>query len=692
MRGYARYTCIHMITQPSVDILAGIRHALAAAGSGSPSVKIGIVDGLPDLCHPALKGASINILESMVPPDSAGPDVHGTGICSIIFGRTKELPGLAPGCSGLILPLFFRKGIESRSVSQLDLARAVSFGLERDVAIINISAGQKSATTETEAHLDQVLRQSVERRVLLVAAAGNDGCACIHLPAGVEFILSVGALGANGRPLETSNWAEPYRRNGLLAPGEDLPVAVPGGGVSTGTGTSYATAVVSGVAALLLSVARREGYQLDPLDIRQILIESAAPCQLEGEGACERYLAGTLDAAAALAMVHRAGTARRSFAAVEPAGSRSTISDDSHQQFTRLGMGRVAMSNSISSEAVAVEPSGISPSACSCEQKPDDAATKAAVTPQGSAPVANASPPFLPVAPSNALASGLRQQACSCGKAEGACTCGSAQPPQLVFALGALWFDFGTEARLDALVQQLGDPVRANNPAELFAFLRQRQEFLTGLTFILMQDQIPLYAIQPAGPFALQTYNAMLEALEASLDDIANREQRVSIPGIISGSTRLLNGMTVPVVYPDLRGMYRWQSRELIAAAKAAVGKEVASDDDIFNFLNRVYYELRNLGVAPQERAMNFAATNAYQAQVAFAESAGRNLALDTIKVLKSPICRPDSDCWDVQLQMFDPENERRASRVYRYTVDVSEVLPVTVGTVRTWAVRTGAL
>ena len=190
----------------------------------------------------------------------------------------------------------------------------------------------------------------------------------------------------------------------------------------------------------------------------------------------------------------------------------------------------------------------------------------------------------------------------------------------------------------------------------------------------------------------LQTYGAMLDALESSLDDTRNREQRVSIPGLVAGSTRLLNGMTVPVVYPILRGMYKWQSRELIAAAKAAVGKDVASDDDICNFLNQVYYELRNFGVAPQERALNFAATNAYQTQVAFAESAGRNLALDSIQVVKSPICRPDSDCWDVQLQMFDPENERRASRVYRYTVDVSEMLPVTVGQVRSWAVRTGAL
>lgn len=627
----------------------------------------------------------------MIPPGSAEADAHGTSICSLIFGR-GPVRGLAPGCSGLVLPLFFRKANEgqSRPVSQLDLARAIAFGLEGGVSIFNISAGQKSATTETESHLSQVIQQSIERRVLLVAAAGNDGCACIHLPAGVEFVLSVGALGIAGKPLASSNWADVYRQSGLLAPGENLQVAIPGGGVSSGTGTSYAAAVVSAVAGLLLSVARREGYRLDPLDIRHILIDSAAPCELEGDGACDRYLAGTLDAAAALAGVHRAGTSRISFA---PAELTAVSGEDSNQrQFanTHLGMGGVVMSGTNSSDATAGEQSGLAPSACNCQTQEED--TKAGFSPKSSGFVPSASPPLAPMAQSSASENGISQQACSCGKGEGACTCGGSQLPQLVFALGALWFDFGTEARYDALVQQIGDPVRANNPAELFAFLRQNLHFTAGITFILMQDQIPLYAIQPAGPFAVPVYNAMLEALEASLDDVANREQRVSIPGIIVGSARLLNGMTVPVVYPDLRGMYRWQSQELIAAAKAAVGKDVASDDDIFNFLNRVYYELRNLGLAPQERALNFAATNAYQTQTAFAKSAGQKLALDTINVIKSPICRPDSDCWDVQLQMFDPENERRASQVYRYTVDVSEVLPVTVGSVRSWAVRAGTL
>jgi cyanobactin maturation PatA/PatG family protease len=149
--------------------------------------------------------------------------------------------------------------------------------------------------------------------------------------------------------------------------------------------------------------------------------------------------------------------------------------------------------------------------------------------------------------------------------------------------------------------------------------------------------------------------------------------------------------MSVPVIYPDLRGMVKWQAKGLAAAAKEAVGKAHVDEASIFNFLVRVYDELRNLGLSPQERAMNFAATNAYQAASAFADGAQRKLELYKIAVKKSPICRPDSDCWDVQLVMFDPENERRAARYYRFTVDVSEVVPVTVGHMRSWNAPMGS-
>jgi hypothetical protein len=38
-----------------------------------------------------------------------------------------------------------------------------------------------------------------------------------------------------------------------------------------------------------------------------------------------------------------------------------------------------------------------------------------------------------------------------------------------------------------------------------------------------------------------------------------------------------------------------------------------------------------------------------------------------------------DSDCWDVLIKWFDPENERRAKSVFQFTIDVSDELPVSL-------------
>jgi hypothetical protein len=81
--------------------------ALADAAGGVRSVKIGIIDGVPDLAHPALQDAAIEILEMMVPDGCRAPDPHGTGVCSVIFGNSDSIRGIAPACSGLVLPIFF---------------------------------------------------------------------------------------------------------------------------------------------------------------------------------------------------------------------------------------------------------------------------------------------------------------------------------------------------------------------------------------------------------------------------------------------------------------------------------------------------------------------------------------------------------------------------------------------------------
>src|SRR5439155_1670789 len=107
------------------------------------------------------------------------------------------------------------------------------------------------------------------------------------------------------------------------------------------------------------------------------------------------------------------------------------------------------------------------------------------------------------------------------------------------------------------------------------------------------------------------------------------------------------------------------------------------------DFLDRVYHEHRNLGMMPQERALNFAATNAYQLEKVYESAMREDMDLESINVARSPICRPGSDCWDVEMYFFYPERQVQTVRkVYRFTVDVSDIVPVTVGPTRSWFAR----
>jgi cyanobactin maturation PatA/PatG family protease len=158
----------------------------------------------------------------------------------------------------------------------------------------------------------------------------------------------------------------------------------------------------------------------------------------------------------------------------------------------------------------------------------------------------------------------------------------------------------------------------------------------------------------------------------------------------LAGRTvRLFSGQEVPVVeIGQPRGLYGWEVNGLVRAAVGAEGGEPVEGalvESLREFLSRVYYDLRNLGATSRDRALNFAATNVFQAVHTISAALGAGMALDDISVQKSPFGRIDSDCWDVKLRFFDPENSRRAKKVYRFTIDVSDILPVTIGDTRTW-------
>lgn len=275
---------------------------------GDPSICVAVLDGPVDLSHPCFAGANVRRLDTLVQdPAGQGPmSAHGTHVTSLIFGQPgSPVAGIAPQCRGLIAPVF--RDFDERRLSQLDLARAIEQAVQEGAHVINISGGQQTSDGQAEGILERALRLCEDNKVLVVAAVGNDGCPCLHVPAAVPSVLGVGALGADGKPLETSNWGDAYRSNGILAPGENIKGAAPGGGTVSLTGSSFATPIASGVAALLLSAQAQQRRRPDPRVVGKALLQTAVPCQPRDSPECRRYLIGTLNIPGAYASVTKGG-------------------------------------------------------------------------------------------------------------------------------------------------------------------------------------------------------------------------------------------------------------------------------------------------------------------------------------------------------------------------------------------------
>lgn len=296
-------------------------------------------------------------------------------------------------------------------------------------------------------------------------------------------------------------------------------------------------------------------------------------------------------------------------------------------------------------------------------------------------------------------------QPCSCstpGEADEIVA--SAAGSDFVYTLGTLGYDFGTEARRDSFKQLMppiavDDTVVPANPydaRQIVDYLGQQPSEASALIWTLNLELTPIYALEPVGPFARDVYQVLndLMAGQVAAESHERYIERISVPGQLTGrSVKLFSGQVVPVVELEhTRGLYGWKVNTLVGAAVNAVqsqSEEVSESNirqSLQGFLRRVYYDLRNLGHTARDRALNFAATNAFQAAHTFAQAVADGMELDTIEVEKSPFGRQDSDCWDVKLKFFDPENNRRAKKVFRFTIDVSDILPVTLGEVRSWS------
>jgi cyanobactin maturation PatA/PatG family protease len=416
------------------------------------------------------------------------------------------------------------------------------------------------------------------------------------------------------------------------------------------SGTSFATPIVSGFVALLLAYQKRLGLPPDPHGVKMIIVETAIECPGHGERDCQKFLAGMLNVSGAIAAIARQG--RKSSINLSTGSAMNEASELTATASAADAMPSIANSSALESKRAA---ESLVPSDCGC---------------------------------------GGGGHECTCGtKKNSAVALSSAR--QFVYALGTLGYDFGTEARRDS-IQQFMRQGTPTDPAALIQYLDDNPEEAERIIWTLNLGTTPIYAIQPVGAFSNESYAKIVDGFTRQVNgDIP----LFAIPGVMAGSVQLLSGLVVPILIPNTRGMTGWSpklvSDDIEKTLKERKYKKADIDlivgalpDALRNFLNRVERQKRNLGIAGADRALNYSATAAFRVLDVLLQTIPRKLELDDIVVTWSATCRPGSECFDVDIRFFSPDDVRQPIWVFRFTIDVNDQVPVYVDAIRSWTER----
>ncbi|TCZ78935.1 peptidase S8 [Paenibacillus albiflavus] len=233
-------------------------------------ISIGVIDTGIDPMHPDLRAAAsrgINLLFPGMPPtDDNG---HGTHIAGIIAASSTQqgILGVAPLASIHAVKAFDRLG--SAYVS--DIIAGIDWCVENEMNIINMSFGMKTYSLA----LESSILTAYKAGVIIVASCGNEGRkATIDYPARFQQVLSVGALTRAGKVASFSNKG---KRIDIYAPGENIYSCWLNNRYNELSGTSMATAHVTGVVALMLAAKPT----LKPLQVKQALKRNSIPYSKE---------------------------------------------------------------------------------------------------------------------------------------------------------------------------------------------------------------------------------------------------------------------------------------------------------------------------------------------------------------------------------------------------------------------------
>ena len=218
-----------------------IQAAAAQSWSSGEGVSVAIIDTGVDLSHPDLAGRtalSANFIDQSRADFQS--DRHGTAVAGLIAAVANNNVGIVGVAPEARLQLYKaceplqRQALEA-TCNSFTLALALSAAIESHAQLVNLSLGGPP-----DPLLTQLVQYGQHQGMIFVGAVPENGNRS-GFPVGIDGVIAVDVSG------------HPHADGVLYAPGRDIVTLAPSGHFDFGSGSSFATAHVTGAIALLLA-------------------------------------------------------------------------------------------------------------------------------------------------------------------------------------------------------------------------------------------------------------------------------------------------------------------------------------------------------------------------------------------------------------------------------------------------------
>ena len=214
--------------------------------TGASGVVIAVLDTGIDLTHPDLQGKILPGFNYVSSNNNVADDNgHGTWVAGTAAADGNNGTGVSSvAWANKILPI---KVADSTGYAYYSsIASGINYAADHGARVINISiAGTTSSST-----LQNAVNYAWGKNVVIVCAAGNAGNSTPEYPAACTYCVAVSAL----EPGDTlAGWSCYGSYVTVCAPGDGIITTDMNGGYATVAGTSFASPIVAGVAALIAS-------------------------------------------------------------------------------------------------------------------------------------------------------------------------------------------------------------------------------------------------------------------------------------------------------------------------------------------------------------------------------------------------------------------------------------------------------